>query len=156
MYRLYTADPAICLTLWGGVVGYIVPHFEEDMAISSYLYYVIISWRCHHILMISKYHNDIIISWGIVGLKFFPIWEKISGWRKLFSWEVKRNVLFEGEFIHHHCSDLRGRRKSLMWGIWKLQRGLEKGQRDFSRKVNSKRGESSSVDPLGNSLRPKI
>ena len=42
-----------------------------------------------------------------------------------------------------------------MWGIWKLQRGLEKGQRDFSRKVNSKKGESSSVDPLGNSFESK-
>ena len=35
------------------------------------------------------------------------------------------------------------------------KRFLEKGQRDFSRKVNSKKGESSSVDPLGNSFESK-
>jgi len=54
--------------------------------------------------MISKYHNDIIIPWGIVGL--------FSNLRKDI-WEVKRNVSFEAELIHHHCSDLRGRGKSL-------------------------------------------
>ena len=35
------------------------------------------------------------------------------------------------------------------------KRFLEKGQRDFSRKVNSKKGESSFVDPLGNSFESK-
>ena len=92
---MYTAASAICLTLWGGVVGYIVPHFEEDMAISSYLYYVIISKRYHNILMISKYHNDIIISWGIVGLNFFQ---------------------FEKRYLAEESFFLGDKRKCLIWG----------------------------------------